>query len=203
MDVLPKNDPRLERILITSDEISDRVTSLACEIRAVYGEENDLCIVGILKGASVFMTDLARALCRAGMPGITMVFVRASTYGDTIKETGETVRKVKLDLLGANIRSKNILIVDDILDQGFTLSAIEEKMKQEYPEANIKTCVFLKKNLAHPSDEAKALRRKYKADFTGFEVEDRWVVGYGLDAGECYRELPYIAIANEECFRHG
>ena len=94
-------------------------------------------------------------------------------------------------------------VVDDILDQGFTLSAIREKMKQEYPEANIKTCVFLKKNLAHPSDEAAALRRKYKADFTGFEVEDRWVVGYGLDAGECYRELPYIAIANEECFRHG
>ena len=203
MDVLPKNDPRLERILITSDEISDRVTSLACEIRTVYDGESDLCIVGILKGASVFMTDLARALCRAGMPGITMVFVRASTYGDTIKETGETVRKVKLDLLGANIRSKNILIVDDILDQGFTLSAIEEKMRQAYPGANIKTCVFLKKNLAHPSDEAAALRRKYKADFTGFEVEDRWVVGYGLDAGECYRELPYIAIANEECFRHG
>ena len=202
MDVLPKNDPRLERILITSDEIADRVTSLACEIRSAYGEVDDLCIVGVLKGASVFMTDLARALCRAGMQGITMVFVRASTYGDTIKETGETVRKVKLDLLGANIRSKNILIVDDILDQGFTLSAIKEKMMQEYPEAAIRTCVFLKKNLEHPSSEATILRKKYKADFTGFTVEDRWVVGYGLDAGECYRELPYIAIAKEECFRH-
>ena len=75
IDTLPKDDPRLERILITSDEIAVRVDALAKEIRGAYADANDVCIIGILNGATVFMTDLARALCRAGMPGITMKFI--------------------------------------------------------------------------------------------------------------------------------
>lgn len=200
MDALPVNDPKLERILISSDEISERINSLAKEIASSYAGQDGLCLVCVLKGASIFMTDLARALSRVGMPGITMVFVRASTYGDSIKGEGEVVRKTKLDMLGSTIRSRNILVIDDILDQGFTLSSIKDKLSMDYPEADIKTCVLLTKRLSRQSGEVQQLRQRYQADFSGFSVEDRWVVGYGLDVGELYRELPYIAIAKEEFF---
>ncbi len=201
IDTLPKNDPRLERILISSEQIASRVDALAKEIRAAYADVNGLCIVGVLNGATVFMTDLARALCRAGMPGITMKFIRASTYGDTIKENGEKVRQVKIEMPGSKkLLSENVLLVDDVLDQGYTLSAIRQKFLDDYPGCNVKTCVLLVKNLVNPNEEAAKLRRKFNADFVGFEVEDRWVVGYGLDAMELYRELPYVAIAKEEYF---
>ena len=201
IDTLPKDDPRLERILITSDEIAARVDALAKEIRAAYSDAKDLCIVGVLNGATVFMTDLARALCRAGMPGITMKFIRASTYGDTIKENGEKVRQAKIEMPGSKkMLSDNILLVDDVLDQGYTLSAIKRKLLEDYPGCNVTTCVLLVKNLVNPNEEAAKLRRHFNADYVGFEVEDRWVVGYGLDALELYRELPYVAIAKEEYF---
>ncbi len=201
IDTLPKNDPRLERILISSEQIASRVEALAKEIRAAYAGVNGLCIVGVLNGATVFMTDLARALCRAGMSGITMKFIRASTYGDTIKENGEKVRQVKIEMPGSKkLFSENVLLVDDVLDQGYTLSAIRQKFLDDYPGCNVKTCVLLVKNLVNPNEEAAKLRRKINADYVGFEVEDRWVVGYGLDAMELYRELPYVAIAKEEYF---
>lgn len=200
MDTLPKNDPRLERILIDSEKIDARVNELAKQICADYAGEVDLCLVGVLKGAAVFMMDLARALCRAGMPGITFAFVKASTYGDSIKSEGENSRHVKMDFLGAKIRSKNILLIDDILDQGYTLGAIKNRLAEDYPDASVKTCVFLTKILGNPSDEARTLRSNFNVDYSGFAVEDRWVVGYGLDAGELYRELPYVAIAKEEYF---
>ncbi|MBO4344623.1 MAG: hypothetical protein J5833_02635 [Victivallales bacterium] len=201
IDTLPKDDPRLERILITSDEIAARVDALAKDIRRAYADAKDLCIIGVLNGATVFMTDLARALCRAGMPGITMKFIRASTYGDTIKENGEKTRQVKIEMPGSKVLlSNNILLVDDVLDQGYTLSAIRQRLLDDYPGCNVRTCVLLVKNLVNPNAEAAKLRRHFNADHVGFEVEDRWVVGYGLDAKELYRELPYVAIAKEEFF---
>jgi len=200
MDSLPKDDNRLEKILLCSDAIHKRIDELASEIKREYDGEKELCLVGVLKGACFFVVDLARALSRLGMPGITIAFVRASTYGFSIKENGENERDVMLDLLGAKIASKNILIMDDILDQGFTLSSIKAQMMLDFPHANIKTAVLLSKILDNPTPEVLVLRKQFHADFTGFNVRDRWVVGYGMDACEFFRELPYIAIVREECF---
>lgn len=193
-DKLPQNEPRLESILIGSREIDLRVHEMAREIKDDFSE--GLCLVGVLKGASVFMVDLARALSLEGVRGITFAFVRASTYGDGIKGENESGRYVKLDMLGTKIQSPNILILDDILDQGITLPSIKDRIKAEYPDAKIRTGVLLVKELEKPSP----MREKFQPDYVGFTVQDRWVVGYGLDAGELFRELPYIAIANEKMF---
>ncbi len=201
MDKLPEGDRRLESILISSDEIQNRLMELACRIRDDYGVMTPLCIIGALKGATVFITDLVRMLSRVGKQEISLAFLRASAYGDVVR-IGDSVgmRKVEVDMLGSNITAKHILVVDDILDQGFTLSGICAKMKELYPDANVKTCVLLKKELDNPTDEVKALRGTIVPDYVGFNVQDRWVVGYGLDAKEHYRELPYIALADENAF---
>ncbi len=201
MDKLPEGDKRLESILISSDKIQQRVEELACQIRDDYGVMTPLCIIGALKGATIFITDLVRTLSRVGKQEMTLAFLRASAYGDVVR-TGDSIgmRKVNIDMLGAKITAKHILVVDDILDQGFTLSGICAKLTELYPDANIKTCVLLKKELANPSEEIKALRGSINPDYVGFKVQDRWVVGYGLDAKEMYRELPYIALADEKAF---
>ena len=136
------------------------------------------------------------------MRGLRLDFVRASTYQSGMKGTGEKTRKVKISGMTCdNVEGCSILLVDDILDQGFTLSALKDHFLTELKAKSVKTCVFLEKKLESPSPEVLELRKHFKVDFKGFVVNDRWVVGYGLDVGEEFRDLPYVALAREECFR--
>ncbi|MBR0458790.1 MAG: hypothetical protein IJJ26_06110, partial [Victivallales bacterium] len=118
-----------------------------------------------------------------------------------MKTEGETERKVSINYLNAAIETPNILLADDVLDQGFTLAAVKSQLEKEHPGATVKTTVLLQKRLENPSPEVRALRERFRPDYIGFEVEDRWIVGYGLDVDELFRELPYVALAREEAFR--
>ena len=196
------DDDRLQCVLIDSDAIHARIESLAQEIKDAYAGETCVYLMGVLKGASIFVSDLIRELRTVGMRGLHLDFVRASTYQSGMKGTGEKTRKVKISGMTCdNVEGCSILLVDDILDQGFTLSALKDHFLTELKAKSVKTCVFLEKKLESPSPEVLELRKHFKVDFKGFEVNDRWVVGYGLDVGEEFRDLPYVALAREECFR--
>ena len=196
------DDDRLQGVLIDSEAIHTRIESLAQEIKDAYAGETCVCLMGVLKGASIFVSDLIRELRSVGMRGLRLDFVRASTYQSGMKGTGEKTRKVKISGMTCdNVEGCSILLVDDILDQGFTLSALKDHFLTELKAKSVKTCVFLEKKLESPSPEVLELRKHFKVDFKGFVVNDRWVVGYGLDVGEEFRDLPYVALAREECFR--
>ena len=196
------DDDRLQGVLIDSEAIHTRIVSLAQEIKDAYAGEKSVCLMGVLKGASIFVSDLIRELRSVGMRGLRLDFVRASTYQSGMKGAGEKTRKVKISGMTCdNVEGCSILLVDDILDQGFTLSALKDHFLNELKAKSVKTCVFLEKKLESPSPEVLELRKHFKVDFKGFEVNDRWVVGYGLDVGEEFRDLPYVALAREECFR--
>jgi hypoxanthine phosphoribosyltransferase len=169
----------VKEILIDKAAIAARVDTLVDAIIGTNPSDN-LVIIGILKGSFMFLADLMRSFHRHGVhPRID--FMTLSSYGSSTESSGkvEVVNDIREDVTGADV-----LLVDDILDTGRTLHSTRKLMLERGAET-VKTCVLLDKK-AH---RAVAL----EADFTGFEIADHFVVGYGLDYANLYRELPYIA----------
>ena len=184
MNVLPyrKHLPRKQNvsdaqppILISEDDIRKRVAELAEQISNDYADNGDVVLIGVLKGSFIFLADLARRLT---IPR-TIEFIAVSSYGAG-SESG-AVRLV-MDVRG-NIEGQNVLIVEDIVDTGHTLSYLIGILKSHGP-ASIKTCTLL-----HKADQAEV---DVDIDYVGFGIGDEWVVGYGLDYAEQNRTLPYI-----------
>jgi hypoxanthine phosphoribosyltransferase len=169
----------IEHVLLDEATIAQRVQALAGRISADYEGVNneDFLIVGVLKGAFIFMADLARRLT---VPH-RVDFIALSSY----LYKAETIGEVRMIMdTRADVAGRHILIIEDILDTGYTLSYLQRIFKARSP-ASLKTCVLLSK----PS------RRKVEVqvDYLGFEIPDVWVVGYGLDFADRFRTLPYIA----------
>src|SRR5436309_15598797 len=168
-------DPRPLEILLSQDQIQKRVKELAADIRRDF--PNDLHLVAVLKGAFVFLSDLTR-----NMSGpVTLDFMAVSSYAKATTSSGE-VRLLKD--LDTTLEGKNVLIVEDIVDTGLTLMYLQEILRARNPKALRTACL-----LSKPS------RRQVdvKVEYVGFTIEDRFVVGYGLDYAEQYRNLPHIA----------
>ena len=167
--------PELSRILITEDQIHSRVQELAAQISQDFDRVERLYIIGILKGAFIFLADLTREL---EVPHI-VDFMALSSYGKTA--TSGTVR-ILMDLR-ESIEGQHVLIVEDILDSGNTLSYLSRILKARGP-ASLHTCVLVRK--IRPGVD-------FPIDYLGFDIPDVWVVGYGLDLADRFRTLPYIA----------
>ncbi|MEO0093755.1 MAG: hypoxanthine phosphoribosyltransferase [candidate division WOR-3 bacterium] len=167
--------------LITEQAIQKRVKELASQISADY-EHREPLLVGILKGAWVFMADLARYLT---IP-VSFDFLTVSSYGDSTKTSG--IVKIVTDLK-TPIIERDVLLVEDILDTGLTLKYIIDHLQLRQPRS-LKTCVLLDKPERHQID--------IKIDYLGFTVPNKFVVGYGIDYNEQYRNLPYIAYIEQE-----
>ena len=166
-------------VLIPADAIQQRVRSLAEEIR---GDHPDgVHLVCVLKGAFMFLADLARAL----EGDSTLDFMAVSSYGSSTKSSGQVQVLKDLD---AGIEGRDVVIVEDIVDTGLTLTYLQDILRARAPRS-LKTACLLSK----PS------RRKVdvKVEYIGFEIEDKFVVGYGLDHAEKYRNLPYIAVIGD------
>lgn len=176
----------LQRVLITEEQIQDRVKQIAQQINKDYQKENNPCFVGILKGAFIFLADLTRHLTIKH----SVDFLSISSYGKS-GAVSDTVRLI-MDLRDP-IEGRNVVIVEDILDSGKTLEYLYKILEQRKP-ASLKTCVLVKKTRDSVS---------FPIDYLGFEIPDVWVVGYGLDYAESYRTLPYIAELKEEIYRPG
>ncbi len=161
--------------LLTAEAIDARVRELAERIERDY-HDRPLTVIGVLKGSVFFLVDLIR---RLRIP-LRLEFVRASSYGSEMTSSGT----VKLSELDESFEGRHVLIVDDILDSGRTLLALKERIARAHP-ASVKTCVLVDKRTtrAVPMD----------ADYRAFEIEDVFIVGYGLDWAEQFRNLPHIA----------
>ncbi|MEP0709608.1 hypoxanthine phosphoribosyltransferase [Parvibaculum sp.] len=164
-------------VLYTADEIAACVHALAADIAASMGR--DLLVIPILKGSFIFAADLLRALHEAGAEP-DMDFISLSSYGAGTQSLGEVriVRDTE-----ATIAGRDVLIVDDILESGRTLAFAKDLMSAR-GAARVRTCVLLNK----PGK----LAVDVKADFTGFDCPDRFVVGYGMDVAHAYRQLPFV-----------
>lgn len=196
-------DPRLDRVLLDEEQLRQRVQELAVEIcRDFHGSDN-LHLVGILTGAFVFMADLARAIHRAGGPLVRCVFVRARAYGIRVGQGAAEPVTVEVDRVPDSVAGCDVIVVEDILDQGHTLTRIRDLLLTRARARSVRLCVLLDKTLEQPSPEVAAVRKELKPDYCGFTVPDRWLAGYGLDAADEFRALPYVAIVREECFGGG
>ena len=173
----------MERILLTEAELKERVAELGRQITEDYAGREPI-FVGVLKGCFIFMADLLRSVelhC-------TMDFMAVSSYGDGTTTTGAV--KINKDL-SRDIAGKDVIIVEDILDSGVTLSYLKNYLSVRQP-ASIKIITLLDKPSRRKADITE--------DYSGFEVEDAFVVGYGLDYAERYRNLPYIGILKPEVY---
>ena len=173
----------IQNIMISEEEIAKRVGELGKQLTEEY-QGKDLLIVGILKGCMLFLSDLVRAI---DLP-LTMDFMVVSSYGSTTKSSG-VVRIIKD--LEREIEGKDVLIVEDIVDTGLTLSYLIENFKTRNPKS-VKVCSLLDK----PD------RRKAQVDigYVGFKIADEFVVGYGLDYAEIYRNLPFVCVLKPEVY---
>ena len=169
-------------VLISEAEIQRRVQELADEISRDYAGQGELILVGVLKGAFIFLADLSRRLT---IPR-SIEFMAVSSYenGD---QASSAVRLV-MDMR-KSIEGKHVLVVEDIVDTGRTLGFLAELLAARKP-SSVKTCVLVRK--------PDRIEVAAKVDYLGFEIPDRWVVGYGLDYGEQNRTLPYIAAINPD-----
>ena len=176
-----KND--IERILYSEEDLAQCVQRLGAEISKDY-EGKEIFAVAILKGAVVFFTDLIRAI---NVP-VQLDFMAASSYGASTKSSG-TVKILKdLDF---SVEGKHVLIIEDIIDSGLTLHYLLRIFKERGP-ASVKLCALL--------DKPERRKAPVKIDYSGFTVPDEFLVGYGLDYAEKYRNLPCIGILKKEIY---
>ena len=180
IDMTEFTNPNLE-ILYSEREIQDRITELGEQITREY-RGRDLVLVGVLKGSCVFLADLMRAIDLQ----LTIDFMSVSSYKDGTVSTGDV--EILKDLSNP-IRDKDVIVVEDIVDTGLTLSRLLEILSSR-GASSIKLATFLDK----PDPRIKT---ELKIDFTGFVVPNRFLVGYGLDAAGRYRNLPFIAAVRD------
>tara|TARA_E500000331_G_scaffold277135_1_gene269833 strand:- start:658 stop:1212 length:555 start_codon:yes stop_codon:yes gene_type:complete len=168
----------IEHILFTAEQIKARNLEIAEEIDAFYTHrKKEILLITLLDGAIVFTADLIRSL---SVP-LRLDCLRVSSYGDSTNP--ETAPRI-LGTLKSEVKNKHVLLVDDILDTGNTMSRVYEEVVSKEP-SSIKTCVFLDKPDRRQVD--------FHADWFGFSIPDEFVVGYGLDYAGRYRQLPYLA----------
>jgi hypoxanthine phosphoribosyltransferase len=174
----------LAEILISEQQIQKRVGELARQIQSDYSDR-ELVMIALLNGTVMFLADLIRHL---ELP-LRLDFIGVSSYGSGTT-SGHLVftKELKLD-----VHQRHVLLVDDILDTGHTLNSVIEKLRKLQP-ATLKSCVLL--------DKVSRRVESVSAEYVGFEIPDEFVVGYGLDFAERYRNLPFIAVLQKHIYSH-
>lgn len=167
----------IERVLFTEEALKSRVADIAAQIDRDYEGKSPM-LISVLRGSFIFMADLIRSIT---LP-CTVDFMAVSSYGSGTTSSGQV--KITKDL-SESIEGRDVIVVEDILDSGNTLSYLFQLLQARHP-ASVRLCTLLDK----PSRRTKPVQ----ADYTGFTVDDLFVVGYGLDFAEKYRNLPYIGI---------
>ena len=167
-------------VMLDAEMIQARVRELAVEIESDYPDGEDIHLVGVLKGAFVFMADLVRAMT----PRVSLDFIAVSSYVKSTKSSGEVRLLKDLDF---GLQGRHVIIVEDIVDTGLTLTYLQDILRARSPKTLRTACL-----LSKPS------RRQVnvKVEYIGFTIEDRFVVGYGLDYAEQFRNLPHIAVVS-------
>lgn len=176
-------DNDMEQVLFTAEELDRRITQLAAEIDRDYAGKAPL-LIGILRGSFIFMADLTRKIT---LP-VTVDFMAMSSYGKGTKSTGQV--EIKKDL-SEDIEGRDVIVVEDILDSGNTLYYLLKILEARGP-ASVKLCALL--------DKPERREKPVELSYCGFSIPDAFVVGYGLDYAEKYRNLPYIGILSPKVY---
>ena len=176
--------PEIDEVLISEEQIQVKVAELAATIDADYAGR-EILLVGVLKGAVMVMADLARAL----VTPVSMEFMAVSSYGSSTSSSG--VVRILKDL-DKDIADKHVLVVEDVIDSGLTLSWLLRNLHSRQP-ATVEVCALLRKPEAFKVDVV--------VKYVGFDIKSEFVVGYGLDYAERYRDLPYIGRLKPEVYR--
>lgn len=173
-------------VLIDEATLANRVKELAEQIESDYADQDDLLLICVLKGGFMFLADLTRAMKRPH----SLDFMGISSYGSGTRSSGAV--QIIMDLK-APIEDRHVLIIEDIIDSGRTLQYMRRNLETRSP-ASIRICTLLNK----------PARREIEVpvEYVGFDIPDEFVVGYGLDFDELYRNLPYIAVLKPEAFAH-
>jgi hypoxanthine phosphoribosyltransferase len=171
----------IERVLFDEPAIQRRLDEMAAQITADYCD-GELTVIAVLTGSLMFMSDLLR---RIPLP-LKLDCLAVVSYHGKAQTSGEVIFK-QADL--PDVAGRDVLVIDDILDTGHTLAAVREKLETAKP-CSIRVCVLLSKS--------KQRTREVNVDYVGFEIEDEFVVGYGLDFMERYRNLPYVGVLRKE-----
>ena len=174
-------------VLLEHKRIQERVQELGLQISRDYADIDELLLVGVLKGSVMFMVDMARSLQRH----VALDFIAISSYGHAT-ETSGVVRMLKD--LDTDIGGRHVLIVEDIVDSGLTLAYLRESFQRRNP-ASLRICALLNKPGRRQADVT--------IDYSGFDIPNEFVVGYGLDYAERYRNLPYIGVLRPEVYAQG
>ena len=176
----------IQKILITEEEIDAMVTRIAREIDRDYADEDKkLVLVCILKGSIVFMSDLMKKIT---VP-VEIDCMKVSSYGDGTESTGKIT--IKLDMVRSDIDKCDILIIEDIIDSGVTLSSLTKHLVEKGAKS-VRTCTLL--------DKPERRRVDFTPDYRGCIIPDEFVVGYGLDYAEMYRALPFVGVLKPEVY---
>lgn len=175
----------IEKILVTTEEIQAAVKRLGKQITEDYGDQ-EIVVIGVLRGAVIFMTDIIRAIDLY----MDIDFLDVSSYGDAFESSGEV--KIIKDL-DTNVRGKHLLIVEDIIDSGRTLKHLVDLFKYRQA-ASIKIATLLDK-------PERRVEKSIQPDYVGIEIPNEFVVGYGLDYKQQYRNLPYIGVLKPEVYQ--
>ncbi len=173
----------IKEILLTEEDIRNKVDELGEKITKDHKDE-ELILIGVLKGANVFMSDLMRKINKP----IEIDFISVSSYGHSTESSG--VVRILKDL-DSEIEGKNVIIVEDIIDSGLTLNYLIQNFKTRKPKS-VKICTLL--------DKPERRKVDIKIDYKGFVIPDEFIVGYGIDYAEGYRNLPYVATLKEEVY---
>ncbi|MEJ7702788.1 MAG: hypoxanthine phosphoribosyltransferase [Geodermatophilaceae bacterium] len=176
-------DGEIEKVLINEQQIAARTNELAAEISADYADR-EILLVGVLKGAVMFMSDLARALSRP----TELDFMAVSSYGSSTSSSG--IVRILKDL-DRDISDKHVLVVEDIIDSGLTLSWLLRNLRSRGP-LSLEVCALLRK--------PDAVKVQVPVKYVGFDIPTEFVVGYGLDYAQRYRDLPYIGLLKAEVY---
>ncbi|MBN2068598.1 MAG: hypoxanthine phosphoribosyltransferase [Opitutales bacterium] len=171
----------LQRIMVSEEAIRERVVALSKEISKDYRKVESLTVIAIVNGALMFASDLIR---RFNMP-VRFDTLHVSSHNDRESRRDPEI----IDSLRISLRGHDVLVIDDILDTGNTLLRVKEMLRKAEP-ASLKSCVLL--------DKKERREVEVEADYVGFTIEDEFVVGYGLDFGEFYRNLPCIGVLKAE-----
>jgi hypoxanthine phosphoribosyltransferase len=175
----------IDHILVTEEQIKDAVARLGRQLTEDYTGK-DLLLIGVLKGALMFIVDLARAI---DLP-LTMDFMAVASYGASTQTSG--IVRILKDL-DSSIEGKHVLVVEDIIDSGLTLNYILESLRSRNP-AGLRVCTLLDKREKRQVD--------VPIDYVCFTIPDEFVVGYGLDFDQVYRNLPFVGVLKPEAYSH-
>ena len=182
-------DADIDRVIITEEELRAKTVELAKQVAADYESVDDLLLVCVLKGAVMFMADFSRELGRIGGPPVELEFMAVSSYGQGTTSSG--VVRILKDL-DRDIANKHVIVVEDIVDSGLTLSWLLKYLESRSARSVEVVALFRK---------PEAVKVPVPVKYVGFDIPSEFVVGYGLDYAERYREVPYVGVLKPEVYQ--